>query len=415
MLKKYLKINETALAVIILLIIAVPLFTSYQNKKTANEAIQKQLTKEAEDNAFVEKLKQAEQLRMYTEAPWRKEYENAVNSYIDSTSGADGILVAGLFKKLRPYKTQTKLVFDTASSTDNVLKILIEARGYTFTFENVSTGDGWYELDSKITAEENGKIVFQKEMDFGMSGVILAESTDATYLLVSTYSGGMHCCTEILPIVVNQKGIFEGASLNTGNMGFANDTDFFLKDKGLYFVTRDDRFEYFYTDFADSQEMFLPVPYYVDKQTGGLVKATSEFYTDYQKMISVLDTAMSKIRKYDQKKLNDVFEYAVSREFTHLNPTLRLFAVIETTKDDIAGNEKWGEPLRKYRDDLSFLLNNNDKQATEMVYDFGDRLADQTYTQRNKQFLEEAKRNGYNIDSNVPPTLNDFQTLRSME
>lgn len=64
MLGKYLKINETALIVVILLIVAIPLFTSYQNKKIAEEVLQKKQTEELTEKIavadFLAKLEEQE-------------------------------------------------------------------------------------------------------------------------------------------------------------------------------------------------------------------------------------------------------------------------------------------------------------------------------------------------------------------
>jgi len=83
--KKYLKINETAFACIALVIIAIPFFASYTNKRIAEELQQKQQEKEAvakgESAKFLEEYLQQESDRkkleyfakMYDSDPSNKE------------------------------------------------------------------------------------------------------------------------------------------------------------------------------------------------------------------------------------------------------------------------------------------------------------------------------------------------------
>lgn len=71
--KKKLKINETALSVIVLLVVAVPSFSVYNNKKITEETLQKQqadeLIRKTENDAFIAKYDQ------------QKEEENILNTY----------------------------------------------------------------------------------------------------------------------------------------------------------------------------------------------------------------------------------------------------------------------------------------------------------------------------------------------
>lgn len=67
MLKKQLKINETALAVIVLVVVAIPFFTFSYNKKIDKESLQKQQAKELADRAvaqdFLAKFEQQEDIQ----------------------------------------------------------------------------------------------------------------------------------------------------------------------------------------------------------------------------------------------------------------------------------------------------------------------------------------------------------------
>ena len=53
--RKRIKLNETAMACIVLIIVAIPLFASHYNNKIARDTLQKQQAKEAENSGFLAK------------------------------------------------------------------------------------------------------------------------------------------------------------------------------------------------------------------------------------------------------------------------------------------------------------------------------------------------------------------------
>lgn len=363
MLKKYLKINETAFAGIVLLIIAVPLLTSYQNKKSAKEISQKQQTEVATTT----------QEKLYAEAPWRKEYEDAVDEYINSPIKAYEVLSAELLKKLQPFEVVTESIGDFDIFNENGSSIETTTNGHKLKFKNFKSifTDGRY---AEVTATKNGRVVAQKKFADPITDVIKVETQDTSYLIVQTFAGGAHCCIEIIPIVVSQSKTFIGENIidagDSGGSVYAPKDKplIFLKNDRLYFISGDTRFSYFYTNYADSTSMLLQTVYSVNKTTGEIEDASSEFSGEYKKMISVLDTAMDKIQKYDKEKIQSVFKYHMSHEYIHLNPTLRFFA---DTK--IKGNTASGLP--KYENDLNFFSDNTETEN----YHFGELTKEALY------------------------------------
>lgn len=363
MLKQYLKINETVFAGIVLLIIVVPLFIGYQNKRVTEGVLQKE---HATKGDFEER-------KLYTEASWRKEYEDAVDEYINSPVKAYEVLSAELLQKLQPFNVETESIGDFDIFDENGSSIETTTNGHKLKFKNFKSifTDGRY---AEVTATKNGRVVAQKKFADPITDVIKVETQDTSYLIVQTFAGGAHCCIEIIPIVVSQSKTFIGENvIDAGDSGGAvyapkDKPLIFLKNDRLYFISGDTRFSYFYTNYADSTSMLLQTVYSVNKTTGEIEDASSEFFGEYKKMISVLDTAMDKIQKYDKEKIQSVFKYYISHEYIRLNPTLRFFA---DTK--IKGNTASGLP--KYENDLNFFSDNTETEN----YHFGELTKEALY------------------------------------
>lgn len=354
MLKKHLKINETAIAAIAVIIIATSLFTSYRRDKIVEEASQKE--RKEEQVAEVD----SEQKKLYLQAPWRKEYEDAVNEYIDSSAKAYEVLNTELLKKLQPFEVATESFGNFDIFDDNGSSVETTTNGYKLNFKNFKSifTDGRY---AEVTATKNERVVAQKKFADPITDVSKVETPDTSYFIVQTFAGGAHCCIEIIPIVVNQSKIFIGENvIDAGDSGGAvyalkNEPLVFLKDNKLYFISGDTRFSYFYTDYADSTTMLLQTVYGIDRATGKVEDASNEFPREYKKMVSVLDTAMDKIQKYDSEKIQSVFKYAISHDYIHLNPTLRFFADSKIKRNTASG-------LPKYENDLNFFSDNTETE-----------------------------------------------------
>lgn len=357
MTKRKITINETAVIAVTVLILGSILFAI----KGPFVGTQK-LQEEIEPSVQYEEPKQDP---LYLQASWRKEYERAVDEYVNTNTTVKDTLVSDILKKLQPYEVKPKMIGVFTPFSKKPEKASFKTMGYEFDFENVanySEGSG----GAIVNIKKDGEVVLKRELGMLMN-VAYVESSPTSYFVIETFTGGSHCCFEVLPIIITEKTVSfseEGESelgdLSIINNKNTNNPRLFLKNDGLYFMFYDNRFAYFYTDFSNSEGMFLPVVYNINKKTGVIRSATSEFTAEYKKMVSTLDIAMSKIRKYDKEKIAMVFKNYESVEYAQPPVVLRIFAMSKIT-DNI------DEALVKFKEDLSFFLGNDTKKVIEMA------------------------------------------------
>lgn len=116
-------------------------------------------------------------------------------------------------------------------------------------------------METTLVVKNETKTLISKKYPNSVASISKILFKDKKIILINYYSGGAHCCSSVIPYLIENDAVIEGKYLDLGNIDIFNGDTFFIKDGGLFTTSIDDRFAYFEMDYASSGEMFFPSYY----------------------------------------------------------------------------------------------------------------------------------------------------------
>lgn len=189
-------------------------------------------------------------------------------------------------------KPKSEEIFDYGSEASND-HIVFNIGKFDFEFNRVKDS-----MDTDLIVKNGTKKVISKKYPNAVSSISKILFKDKNIILVNYYSGGAHCCSLVIPYLIDGEKVIEGRGLDLGNIDIFNGDSLFIKDDKLFTLSTDDRFAYFEMDYADSGSMFFNSYYELSLEPLKFINR-NELFVDYynQLYIGVSKDLKEKITK----------------------------------------------------------------------------------------------------------------------
>lgn len=165
--------------------------------------------------------------------------------------------------------------------------------------------------DISATEQEEGyfeayqdiNLIYSSDKLYNIAGIFSFNYNSDTYIVVTSYSGGAHCCfTEYIFYKDANEKLTLIRELATNNATISPDS-FLVKNNNLYLSIMDDRFAYFYTSYASSYS-FVQFFQLDDKN---LTSANGPFEDEFLKEAGRCETELNAINPADIYSMEDWF------------------------------------------------------------------------------------------------------------
>lgn len=255
-------------------------------------------------------------------------------------------------------KPESEEIFDYNSETSNDHIVFNIGK---FNFELKREKDL---MDTTLIIKNGTKTLISNKYPNAVASISKILFKDKNIILINYYSGGAHCCSTVIPYLIDGEKVVEGTDLDLGNIDIFNGDTFFIKNDRLFTSSVDDRFAYFEMDYADSGSMFFESYYELSLDPLKFINRNELFIDLYSKLylesqndskekISKENCSKSEIEKYQ------TFASLVSRyTYGFLADTSR-----EKLKAELS-NDWWCFPekdLNKTENDIFQALEENNK------------------------------------------------------
>ncbi|MDD4110565.1 MAG: hypothetical protein PHS54_03315 [Clostridia bacterium] len=242
-------------------------------------------------------------------AIWLFLNKNVEKPLVKETSEENQSMVTEDITKEKP-ESEEIFGYDSETSNDH---IVFDIGKFNFEFTRVKDS-----MDTNLVVKNGTKTVISKKYTNAVSSISKILFKEKNIILINYYSGGAHCCSLVIPYLIDGEKIIEGKGLDLGNIDIFNGESFFIKDGKLFTESVDDRFAYFEMDYADSGSMFFTTYYELLIDPLEFVNRNELFIDSYSKLyVNSQNDSKEKINKEncvkDEIEKYQVFASLVSR------------------------------------------------------------------------------------------------------
>lgn len=219
-------------------------------------------------------------------------------------------------------------------------------------------------IETTLVVKNGTKTLISKKYPDMVVSISKILFKDKNIILINYYSGGAHCCSTVVPYLIDDEKVVEGTFLDLGNIEIFNGETFFIKNDRLFTSSVDDRFAYFKMDYADSGSMFFTTYFELTMEPLEFVNRNELFVDTYAKLYASAQTdSKEKINQEncakDEMGKDQVFASVVSRyTYGFLSGVGR-----DKLKTELS-NDWWCFPekdINKTEDDIYQALEKNNK------------------------------------------------------
>lgn len=158
-------------------------------------------------------------------------------------------------------------------------------------------------------AYQDTNLIYTSDKLYNITGIFSFDYNADTYIVVTSYSGGAHCCfTQYIFHQGEDDKVSLVRKLATNNSTISAD-NFFVENNKLYFSVMDDRFAYFYTSYASSYSF---VRFFQLDQTN-IADANNEFFDVFMKEARRCEAELDSINPSDIYSMEDWFPTLVCK------------------------------------------------------------------------------------------------------
>lgn len=291
------------------------------------------------------------------------------------------------FEELPKEIPETESIFNysTEKTNDKINFKIGDLNFYFNRFEDYKTS---------LTVSLSNKVIFSDSFDSYVSDIIKLKWKEKEIILVNYFSGGAHCCTTVIPYLVDNDKIIEGQSMFQGNTSSLNTGSFFIKDGKLFTFKSDDRFSYFEMDYATSSNT-MRLPYFAELKIDPLefIESNKEFVYIYKKLYknSQINTKKILTKEY----CNQTEEYKKFEAFGNLVNRYSLGYFSQINREKLKNELKkdwWCFPekdFNKIENEIYFKLSEGDTslisnaskiKITELINSFEEKIKNRDRT-----------------------------------
>lgn len=261
-------------------------------------------------------------------------------------------------ENLTQEKLDSELIFNYTSETNND-QIIFTVDNLDFKFDRKEES-----METTLVVEDGQKTIFSKKYPNSVSSVSKISFNNKDIVLVNYYSGGAHCCSSVIPYLIEDKIIVEGKYLDLGNIDIFNGDTFFIKDERLFTSSTDDRFAYFEMDYGSSGEMFFPSYYELTINPLEFVNRNELFVNMYSKLYSNSQLEVKKIINKENCATDEFKKYPLFASLVSRYTNGFLSGVERDKLKSELSNDWWCFPdkdLNKIENDIYETLKENNK------------------------------------------------------
>ena len=249
-------------------------------------------------------------------------------------------------------------IFKYDSETDND-HIIFNIGNLDFEFKRIEDS-----METDLVVKKGSETLFSKKYPDSVLSISKILFKDKNIVLVNYYSGGAHCCSLVIPYIVDNEKFIEGEGLDLGNIDIFNGDSFFIQDNKLFTSSVDDRFAYFEMDYADSGSMFFTTYYELMIDPLKFVNRNELFVDSYSKSYSKAQTdSREKVNKENCSK-DEIGKYQVFASLVSRYTYGFLSGVDREKLKTELSNDWWCFPekdLSKTENDIYQALTENNK------------------------------------------------------
>lgn len=255
-------------------------------------------------------------------------------------------------------KPESEEIFNYDSETSNDY-IVFKVGKFNFELKRIEDS-----MDTNLIVKNGSETVISKKYSNAVSSISKILFKNKDIVLINYYSGGAHCCSLVIPYVVDGEKIIEGKGLDLGNIDIFNGDTFFIKDDKLFTSSVDDRFAYFEMDYADSGSMFFTTYYELIIDPLEFVNKNELFVDSYSKLyIEAQKDSKEKINQENCSK-DEIGKYQVFASLVSRYTYGFLSGVDREKLKTELSNDWWCFPekdINKTESDIYQALKENDK------------------------------------------------------
>ena len=187
-------------------------------------------------------------IKGFLEKKQNKEVAPPVKNEVENSSEVETNILTEYIPKETP---ATEKIFDYSAEVSNDhVQFMVGKLNFEFK-KNDSD-------ETSLVVKNGVKTLLSKKYPDTVLSVFKIIFNNKNLILVNYYSGGAHCCSTVVPYLVDGEKITEGKGLDIGNIDMFSGDSFFIKDGKLMTQSYDDRFAYYEMDYADSGSMYFP-------------------------------------------------------------------------------------------------------------------------------------------------------------
>lgn len=255
-------------------------------------------------------------------------------------------------------KPESESIFDYSAENNND-HIIFNINKLNFEITRLKDS-----YESKFIVKNGNKIIFSKKYPYSVLNIFKINFKENNLFLINFYSGGAHCCSTVIPYLIDGEKVIEGAGLDLGNIDIFNGDTFFIKDDRLFTSSVDDRFAYFEMDYADSGSMFFTTYFELTIDPLEFVNRNELFVNSYSKLyLSSQADSREKINKENCSK-DEIGKYQVFASLVSRYTYGFLSGVSRDKLKTELSNDWWCFPekdINKTENDIYQALEENNK------------------------------------------------------
>lgn len=179
------------------------------------------------------------------------------------------------------------------------------AKFIIYPLKDIAAGqdEGYFETYQDIN------LIYTSEKLYNITNIFSFEFGVDTYIVVTAYSGGAHCCfTQYIFHKDQDNAVNLVRELVTGNSTLSAD-NFFVENGKLYFSVMDDRFAYFYTSYASSYSFVR----FFQLDGNNISDANSNFSDEFLQEAGRCEAELDSINPADIYSMEDWFPTLVCK------------------------------------------------------------------------------------------------------